>query len=513
MVERVSEGAVTSPIFRIRGQKSRWRYPDPRVSPENCEILRDVNLSERGTADSRYGYALYNSTQLAGSEAAVGLAEVTLPSGTVRRIVITPTAVYNDDGTTRTTITGTALTGGVDNRARILFAKGQVIFNNGYDAPRVWSGALGSTTADLATVPWSKVTDIMIHKNLLFALGTTEGGTYYPTRIRWCDVDWDSYTVDINTWPTANRYEVYDGGPELVGGVEAWGIAMIFKKDGVYPGQIVFDSTGHYDFELGQPLRGFSPISTLSIVSRPEFVFAAAKEGLVVIRSGMEFEVVNSDDVTTWLGLNKARWQYSQAFIRETDHQVRLLCSSVTNSSSHDRVLVWDWETGDTWLDRPSKVITYANSITVSSQELDWFCSGDGYLYTGNKSTYIDDAGTGFNWQIKMHPNDLGLPGKSKHVLNVKTIYRRRSRAQDITLRVHIDEGREAYVRNVLDVSSPYKWSSGLGWGSGLRWPTSGTLISDTFVNRICSTISPEWSSDSPAIIEGYQVEFVPLEE
>ena len=59
-VFRVAPEATTTGIFMIRGQRSRWKYPNPNLSPEYCEVLTNVNVSEEGVAKSRFGYVKYN---------------------------------------------------------------------------------------------------------------------------------------------------------------------------------------------------------------------------------------------------------------------------------------------------------------------------------------------------------------------------------------------------------------------------------------------------------------------
>jgi len=484
------------------------------LTAENCTILQDVNLSERGTAESRTGYDLYNSTQLPAGEAVVGLWEGAFAAGSTKRVVVTPTKIYSDDGTTRVALTGDALTGTADNLCEFVLLKDKLVINNGVDTPQTWDGddTTPTVAADLTGIQFSKAVAMMSHKNLLIFVGTTESGVYYPTRVRWCDINRSTYTVDITSWPTANRYEIYDGGPKIVGCVDNWGAALIFKEDGLYPGGISYDQLGHYDFRLGEPRRGFRPISRMSIVARPEFVFGAAREGLFVVRPDMSVEIVNSDDVNTWLGLNQGRWQYSQAFVREKDHQVRLLCSGAGNTTGHNKILVWDWDTGDVWLDTPKHSMNFVQHVTVSNEELDWFGSYAGYLYKGNRTVYTSDSGTAYSWRIKMAPNDLGLPGIEKLVVNVKTIYRKRTGSQEVTFQCNIDEGQQTPVRAVLGLRASYQWNTGLKWNSGLKWPGSGVRPLDTYINRVCTTIEPEWYSNFPAAIEGYQVEFAPLE-
>ena len=510
-VPRVGEESITSPIFRVRGQRSRWRYLDDRITPEHCEVLRNVNISERGTAESRFGTTTYNPTQLAGGEVAVGLWQGTFANGNTKQVVVTPTKVYDVTASTKSAITGTALTGGNDDRVRFEFLKDQLIFSNGVDTPRVWAGS--SNTSNLATVPWSKITDFMVHKNLMIAMGPTEGGTKYPTRIRWCDIDRVNFVVNLNTWRDTNRYEIYDGGPAIVGGVDNWGQALIFKEDGLYPGEIFYDQLGHFDFRLGQPRRGFSPVSKMSIVARPEFVFGAAKEGIFVIRPDLSFDIVNTDDTDHWFALNRGRLSLCQAFVRERDHQVRLIVSSEGNTTGHNHELVWDWETGDIWVDLPSVKKSYAETVDISGSEFDWFGGTDGYLYQGNNSSYQDDNGIGFTWRIKMHPNDLGLPGKKKHILNLRTYHRFREGSSTITVRCNVDQGRSELRSGAVTVGSGIEWDdTNNEWDTGLIWPGAEALIADFEVNRIAEVVAPEWEASNPAGIEGYQVEFIPLE-
>ena len=514
VISRVTPGVQTSRVFRIRGQRARWRYPHDRLAPENCTVLQNVNLSERGTAESRAGYDYYNSTVLSGGEAVVGLYEATFAAGTTKRVVVTPTKVYTDTGSARVNITGSALTGAADNLCQFVFLKDQVVFNNTVDAPRVWAGddTTPTNTAALSGIPFTAAVGMMTHQNLLVFAGTTESGVYYPTRLRWCDISRTTYTVDITSWPTANRYEIYDGGPKIIGCVDNWGTAFIFKEDGVYPGHIQYDQLGHYDFRLDEPRRGFTPVSRMSLVARPEFVFGAAREGLFVVTPDLSVRIVNSDDVNTWLALNQGRWQYSQAFVREKDHQVRLLCSASGNTTGHDKILVWDWETDDVWLDVPKDKMNFGAIVMVANEDLDWLGSLAGYLYQGNKSTYTSDAGAQFSWRIKMAPNDLGFPGTDKLVINIKTIYRKRSGSQTVNFQCSIDEGQQGPIKDTLTLRAGYRWNTGVKWNSGKKWPSSGVRPLDTYINRVCTTIEPEWYSDFSANIEGYQVEFVPLE-
>lgn len=502
-------GVITSPVYRIKGQKSNWRYPDPRLTPEDCEVLRNVNLSERGTANSRTGYVLYNSTQLSGGEAGVGLFQETFKSGTEKRLVATRTKMYTDDGSTRADITGSDFTGGVDDRFQFEFLKDRILINNRVDQIRTYSGS--GNTADLTGTLWTKAGGMFVHKNLLMVYDTTESSVRQPTRVRWCDINRSTFVVDITKWIAKNVYEIYDGGPPIVSAIDNWGTALFFKKDGMYPGEIFYDDPGFNDFRLGKPQRGFSPLGK-KLVARPEFVFGIAREGIFVIRPDMSFEIVTRDNDNMWKGLNKSRLQYAQPYIVEDEHQVRTLVSSANNTSGHDQELVWDWETGDIWLDNPVHVHNIAERIDISDVEQHWRVSTSGFIYKGNLPAYVDDAGTGFDWRIGMAPNDLGRPGQQKHVLNIKTIHRKRLGQQDVILRAYLDEGRSRTVTGTLAMAVGVQWNEGPSWNTGKTWPGASSRRTDFEVNRHCESVAPEWTGSGPSGIEGYQVEYIPLE-
>jgi len=176
----------TSPIFSFRGERSRWRYPDRRLDPETSFKLRNLNLSERGSADRRKGYTKYNSTQLSGSEAGTGLYQANFNSTGIQQVETTATKVYADNGTTRKDITGSlSFSGTDDDRTRFVFFQDQVVGTNNVDQTWVWAGDYATPTAATthsggANVPFTTCRDFVAHRGVLLALNTVEGGTRYP---------------------------------------------------------------------------------------------------------------------------------------------------------------------------------------------------------------------------------------------------------------------------------------------------------------------------------------------
>ena len=535
--------------------------------------MRNIDISERGVAHSRYGYEPYTEKTLAESGTSnytgyniTGLKSVTYADGNNRRVVIASTNANPGSGTTKmwedqgngatiTELTGsTNLSAGNDVRFQFEFLKDKTWISDGVGQLQSWDGNLsnnfvtlepkldGSSGSDVFTA----CKGVFAHQNLLMVYGTTEGGTYFPTRIRYCDVDRITGVLNTNKWTGSNNTEIYDGGTAIIGAVDAWGQAMFFKEDGLYPGAITYDNLGHFSYQYGKPVKGFSPVGRDSIAARPEFVCGLAKEGIFVITPSMQYEIVNTDDITTFFDLNSYRLDKAQVMIREADHQVRWYVSSMgtvldpkvaasnvplrgAGAAGFDMILVWDWETGDTWLDTPSHLLNCISSfVGTDGKQKDWIgamnniekgpsgnINGDnafGRIYTGNQPSVNEDNGIPYSWEIKMSPNDLGLPGRSKHILNVRTLYRKRSGQQKLTFNANINEGRESAYTEEVQLGTGIAWGQGTSYNQGKKWPGTGALRADVFVNRVCETIAPQWSSSSPASIEGYIVEYIPLD-
>jgi len=505
-------GLIKSPIFKVRGETDVV-YPDPNLDPQFTDTLKNINLTETGTAKKRNGNNEFNDTQITEStvaKALTGLRQQTFKNDSTLQFETAGTKLYTDDGTTRTDVTGAlTLTDNAEARYRFAFAKDQVIGTNGVDETWVNTGS-GASTA-LAGVLHTTCEDVVFHKNLIVVLNTTESGTVYPTRIRWCDIDTYTLQIDITSWPTDNLYEVYEGGAKILGGVDAFGKLMVVKGDGIYPVEVsVID--GFIEAVADAPLRGFEPVAKSSILVRQDFMIVVAKDGLYRINRDLTFELLTEDNQEDWNALNQGRIQYAHAFLRETDHQVRVLMSSASNSSGHDRTLVYDYQKGDVWFDTNGQSFNVGQSWRVLNVEYDIYGSVDGYVYQANDSSFTQDNGSDISWEINMVPNDLGAPGVNKRVVNVITLFRQQGGEQSIELVVERDQGRSPRISGNLSLGTSLKWDSGIKWGDGSKWP-GGTNDDNTFlVNRYAETVSPKWTGTEPFELQGYQVEYEHVE-
>lgn len=518
-------GLVTSPLYRPR-TLSGVQYPNTDLSPEDCEVIENMDKTRTGTMAVRNGFLRYNSAQIteaAAAKAVVGFVQQTFKRGPTVNVEMAGTKVYTDDGTTRTDITGAlTLTSNAEKRIRHTFLQDQLIVTNGLDETFVYSGS-GNATA-LGGVTWTTCGDILSHRNLLVALDPTEGGTRYPTRVRWPDItSLGKFTIDITTWPTDNFYEVYPDGAAITGGVDAFGRVLVFKRDGMYP--LRFDSSSGFieaTMVEDEQVRGIDFIAKNSIIARPEFAWAVARDGMYRIApsgtGGFEMRnVILPHQEEAWTNINKARLQYAVSWFRDEDTQVRTLISGEGNNSGHDEVWVYDWTTGQLWIEKPADSINYAAQFFVSDVAYDVQGTVDGYINQADNGA--TDNGTPISFDVGMAPNDLSqtpereLSGKQKDIVNIITEFREQSGGtQTITMNVHLDQGTQNARTTNLVLGTSLKWDSGMKWDSGLKWPGGSNGNALFFVNRTARTIAPEWLGNQAFELIGYRVQYRPTE-
>lgn len=514
MSTSVTPGVQKSPLFRVRG-RSDYTYGDTRLSPEQTETLENVNLTETGTALRRYGYDQYNANQITESAVAkdvTGLASLPFKAGT-EFASFAGTKFYEETGASRTDRTGTlTLTDNAELRWRIVFLQDSMVATNGTDETVRWTGSGNATdlTAS-ANVPFTKCKDLVVHQNLLVALRPTVSGTDHTTRVMWCDINPRLFTVDITNFPDDNRADVYDQGAPIVGGADFGGFLYVVKEDGVYQCKLQYDS-GFVELNVLQAIPGFEPIATNSILTRvgnPSFLWFVARDGAYIVNPDNSFVKVTEQVQNTWNGLNQSRLVYAVSWIRRKDKQVRTLLSSGSNSTGHDRIMVYDWDTGDVWFDKPGDAMGFGDTWVVSNTEYDMLGSADGYIHQGNDSNQGQDDGTDITATIKGVPNDLGLPGRSKNIINLITFWRTpTSGEQQIEYKLYRDEGSLLTVAGNATVGRNQQYDSGLAYDSGLTYGGGANFEVVSFINRDAKVIAPEFTTNDAMELQSWQIEF-----
>jgi len=133
----------------------------------------------------------------------------------------------------------------------------------------------------------------------------------------------------------------------------------------------------------------------------------------------------------------------------------------------------------------------------------------DGYTRTGDNGTLDDDAT--YAWEVKMAPNDLGLPGVDKHIINVVTIYIPQG-GGNVSMTVERNQGRLGSVSGTREMGTSLQWDNDLNWDSGLNWPGGSTREDVFFVNKTAKTIAPHWTATDDVELVGYYVDYEVLE-
>lgn len=506
----LTPGLHKSPLFRLRGQ-SNFIYPDDRLDPRQCETLKNVNLTEVGTAKTRSGYATFNANQTTGGKDFTGLAQLPFKSGTLEA-AFHGSLFTEETGGTRTDRTGTlTLTDNAELRWRNVFIADSMVATNGTDEIVRWTGSGDATDlTSSSNISFTTCRDVVVHNNLLVVLRPTEGGVDQTTRVQWCDINPRLFTVDITNFPVDNRADVYEDGPPIVGGADFLGNLIVFKSDGAYVTRLAYD-TGFVELDPPQAVRGFEPIATNSILVRvgnPNFVWFIARDGGYILNPDNSFTKVTEAVQEDWNALNQSRLQYAVSFIRQKDNQVRTLLSGGTNSTGHDKVMVWDWETGDVWFDEPIDAMNVADSWVNTNVEYDMFGSSDGYLYQGNDSAQLQDNGTDFTSTMKMVPNDLGAPGITKNIINLVTYFRTQTGQQTTDVDVFRDEGRKLTTSDSASIGTSQKYNTGLTYNSGLTYGGGSNVKITTFINLDAEVVQPQWQTNDVLEIQAWQCEF-----
>lgn len=527
---RITRAFVTSPIIRVRGQKS-YTYPDPRLFPGDCDTLKNVNIGPPGPVKRRNGYALFNSAQITETsiaKAVTGLREQKFTNATILKIEVAGTKVYTDDGTTRADVTGTAEVADSANvRYRFEFIDNYIFATGGTTRPwRITStgnAAVLASSIPFATAAGDYCKDFIVHKNILLALNTKENGTTFPTRVRWCDLNTNTYTIDPTVWPDVNRFEVYDEGAPIVGGADNFGRLLVFKEDGLYPCTLIFN-LGIIDFRLieEESYKGFQPVARNSILSRPEFTWVIAKDGAYIITpaqsgTGLSVNSVTADIQEAWNeDLSPSMMEHAVSWVREKDFQVRTLMASA-GSSTLDKVLVYNYRTNQVWFDEYADDMNYAASQRISSAELDFLGSANGYVFTGN--TGDTDNGAVINWEADLAPYDMrqsaedtSQQGKTKDIKHGRIYFREATEAGIVNLTFRLNEGNKASRTTQIDLGSTLKYNTGLAYNSGLEYPGAATRSRSFFINRLAETVGVKLSGSGRVNFSGASFEWVPQE-
>lgn len=383
-------------------------------------------------------------------------------------------AVYSDDGTTRANITGTALTGAIDDRWTSGVLSGILIMNNGVDVPQYWAG-----TGTLAAVTgWDAAwtaKSVRTFKNYVVYLAPTKSGTAYPHTVGWsCAADPGALPATFDTSDaTKDAGDVPLGEtPDLLVDQLVLGeVNIIYKEASMYSMQYVG----------GDSVFAFKRLpGNFGMLARG--CGAVTPKGHVVLANG---DLVLVDGVSAPQSLLTSRYKrtlfstqidtsvYKRCFVvaNPTKNEV-LVCYPSFGSTTCNKALVWNWEdntlasrdlpnvtyaaaglldytVADTWLADPDNWIDDAtlwgqNDYTPADARL-MFASSAPAIYLADKGTKF--GATAISWMIERTGLAFDDPD------TVKTI-------KSLTPRAQAAAGTQFYVQlgGSLDAEKSPDW-------------------------------------------------------
>jgi hypothetical protein len=289
-------------------------------------------------------------------------------------------AVYVDDGTTRTDITGTAPTGGIDNRWTGGVLGGVLVLNNGVDVPMFWGG---NTALNLATltgwdVNW-RAGFLRPWRTFLLAGDITKAGTRYPHMLKLSDSaspgaipgSWDATNPALDAVERdAAQTEDY-----LIDMMPMGDMAIVYKTRSMYFIRETFDARvielQRLPGDYGMLARGCGAVTPVGHV-----VLAA---GDVIVHSGQGAQSIADDVVRKriFAGIDSANT--ARCFVTANPAQSEVwICFPESGQTTCTLAAVWNWDS-KRWTFRTLPNLTHgAFGAIVATPSSDLVDSGTG---------------------------------------------------------------------------------------------------------------------------------------
>lgn len=290
------------------------------------------------------------------------------------------TAVYADDGTTRTDITGTAPTGAIDDKWTGGVLNGVLVLNNGKDLPTFWGG---DTALNLATLTgWNaawKAESIRPFKNFIIALGITKTTTKYPHMVKWSDIavpgaiptSWD----ETNPALDAGENDLAETSDILVDCLPLGDANIIYKERSMYAMTYV---GAPYIFRF-QRLPGDSGMLAKGCGVATPVGHVVLTAGDVVVNTGQGAQSISNGIIRDYIFKNISTQYYKRSFVTANPQKSEVwICFPYGESETCNKAAVWNWES-KVWGVRSLTNVTYGafGQVTLPTTSVTWGTDSD----------------------------------------------------------------------------------------------------------------------------------------
>lgn len=417
-------------------------------------------------------------------------------------------AVYVDDGTTRTDITGTAPTGAVDDRWTGGALNGVLVMNNEKDVPQYWGGNVVNNLATLTgwNAAW-RAKSLRPFKNYLVGIGITKSGTAYPHMVKWSDAA-DPGTIPAS-WneadPTVDAGEVdlAETGDLMVDQMVLGDANIIYKERSMYSMRYI---GGQFIFAF-QRLPGDVGALARGCIANTPVGHVVLTPGDVIVHNGQGPKSILTARMRKWLFQQMDTTNYARAFLTTNLRRNEVwICFPAVGQSTCTNALVWNFA-DDTLSPRDLPNVTYgeAGLLPMGAAET-WASDVDGWqadttvwaqdeqnpndsrlLLCSASNIWMADAGASNNGvDFSAYVERLNLPLDDPYsVKTVRAVYPRIEGPPGATLTIEVGATMDAEV-------TP-------SWSSPVTYTIGSTRKADAFATgrflslRITSSTSFPW--------------------
>lgn len=272
-------------------------------------------------------------------------------------------AVYADDGTTRTDITGTAPTGSATDFWNGGTLNGVFVLNNGKDQPMFWGGNPANNLATLTgwNANWrAKV--VRPFKNYLVALDVTKSGTRFGNMVKWSHsavpgtipTSWDETDVTKD----AGEQDLAEEPSAMVDCLPLGDVNIIYKERAMFAMQYI----GHPAIFRFQRLPGdVGALAQRCAVATP-IGHVVLTPGDVVVHNGQGPQSIANAQVRRWLFTSIDSANYRNAFLTANPARNEVwVCFPEVGSTFCSAALVFNW-LDKTWAYRQLSNVTHGEA-------------------------------------------------------------------------------------------------------------------------------------------------------
>lgn len=378
------------------------------------------------------------------------------------------TAVYVDDGSGRTDITGTAPTMTASNRWTGGTLGGVFVCNSQADVPMYWGG---NTSNNLASLPgWTsnhRCKSLRPFGNQLIALNVTKNTTEYPSMVKWSHVadlgsipdSWD----ETDATKDAGEQDLAETSDKLVDGLQMGNSFIAYKEQSMYEITRTFDSR---IFAFRRLPGDVGLLSQNCVADTPAGHVLLTGDMDIVVHQGQGTKSIIEGKMKRWLQTTIDSTYSKRAFVVNNPRYSEVwVCFPEQGQSTCTIAIVWNWRE-DRLSIRTLPNLTHACVAVVNvSSSLTFDLDADSYdsdittfdeveyaegeqrlfVCADSKIGIADVGGQDFGTDIEAYLERTGIHlGAPERLKLMRSVYPRFSASAGTALRVQVGSAMTA---------------------------------------------------------------------